>query len=186
MKHRIAMLTTAHRHDDVRIFSKEAKTLSEAGWQVDIINSYYEGNWDGINFIRAKIPAGRFGRFLLGREVLKKELLKRDAEIIMLHDPELIPMLPLLKKKGYISVFDAHEDVLSSISDRRWIWPGFRKAAWMFTKAMMDSCLSSTDALVAATDTISDKLGENAVVVRNRVTGEDCRLYDEAINQYKG
>ena len=33
MNHRIAMLTTLHPHDDIRIYHKESKALAQAGWR---------------------------------------------------------------------------------------------------------------------------------------------------------
>ena len=186
MEKKIIMLTTAHRHDDVRIFSKEAQALSKDGWKVEIINRYYCGSWKNkIEFKKVKIPQGRISRFLLSRSVMKKELVKSGTDsIIVLHDPELILMIPFLKKAGYKTVYDAHEDLLNSISGRRWIAPAFKPAVSRFAGRIINNYLPQSDAVIAVTETISKNLALNATVVRNRVTDEDCKLYDNAINKY--
>lgn len=47
---KILFLTTAHRHDDDRIFYHQAKALKEQGYEVKIcsLSSEFKGNVDGI------------------------------------------------------------------------------------------------------------------------------------------
>ena len=70
MNHRIAMLTTLHPHDDIRIYHKESKALARAGWRVEIYNPRMEAAGEyGIRFRRLILPSTRTIRLLRGRSI---------------------------------------------------------------------------------------------------------------------
>ena len=101
MNHRIAMLTTLHPHDDIRIYHKESKALARAGWRVEIYNPRMEAAGEyGIRFRRLILPSTRMIRLLRGRSIAYRALFESRADLFMLHDPELLPHLYWRKVTG--------------------------------------------------------------------------------------
>ena len=50
---RICMITSVHKHDDIRIYHKEAKALKKAGYDVTVLCQDYQGNDEsGVHFCR--------------------------------------------------------------------------------------------------------------------------------------
>lgn len=185
MKRIVAMLTTAHPYDDVRIYHKQAKTLAKAGWQVEIINRHFEGTGEeGVRFRKMSLPEGRAGRMLLGKSKVFEALERTNADICMLHDPELLWIIPLLRRRGVATVFDAHEDYPQALKSKMWIPKPLRIAAAKGGAGFLKVFLPQADAVIAATDCIAQHLGRRCVLVRNRATGEDCRLFDEAFERF--
>lgn len=179
------MLTTAHPYDDVRIYHKQAKTLAQAGWQVEIINRHFEGTGeDGVRFRRMALPDGRAARMLFGAGRALSALEECRADICVLHDPELLWLIAPLRRRGIAAVFDAHEDYPQSIKTKRWIPQPLRLVASKGGAGLLKVCLPQADAVMAATEQIARRLGRRAVLVRNRVTREDCRLFDEAAGRF--
>ncbi|MEG1774282.1 MAG: glycosyltransferase, partial [Oscillospiraceae bacterium] len=177
---KVAMLTVAHRHDDVRIYHKEARALAAAGWRVEILNPAYEGiGEDGIHFRRLLLPTGRTGRLCRGREVALRAVLASKAHLCHIHDPELLPLLGPLKRHGVATVYDAHEDFPRSVRTRDWIFSPLRGLASGCAERLLEGCLRHADGVIAATEPIARTLPcEHPVLVRNFVTARDCERYD--------
>lgn len=180
MNLKVAMLTTVHRHDDVRIFHKEAMALLASGRRIDIINPYYEGgDASGIHFSRLPLPEHRLGRVMWGRKQALRAVAQSRAHVCHLHDPELLPLVPRLGRMGVLTVYDAHEDLPRSLISRRWVLPPLRPAAVSGARALLRRYAPQADGIVAATETIAKTI-PGAVLVRNRVTDADCARFDEA------
>lgn len=186
MNHRIAMVTTAHPHDDVRIYHKEAKTLARAGWRVEIINSHFAGaDESGIRFCRVALPAGRLWRMLSARRAAAEALLQSRADICVLHDPELLPLLSDLQRMAIVTAYDAHEDLPAQLRTKPWIPVSFRDAAAHWGRRLLTRYLPLADGVLTATDSIAltlEGLNDRICVVQNRPTQEDCALFDTARN----
>lgn len=97
------MLSSAHFAFDDRIFYKEAKSLSQAGYEVVIIAWHdKEETIDNIKIIPLPILKDRFHRMTKTLWKLFKLALKEKADVYHFHDPELIfigIVLRLLDKK---------------------------------------------------------------------------------------
>jgi glycosyltransferase involved in cell wall biosynthesis len=89
------------------------------------------------------------------------------AKIVHLHDPELIPYIPLLRILGRIVIFDAHEDLPTQVLDKSYLSPVIAKAVSTVAKGLMQM-VRLCDAVVAATETIAERLpSKNVVVIHN-------------------
>lgn len=107
----ICMLSSAHSAFDVRIFYKEAKSLSKAGYEVVIISQHdKEEIVDNIKIITLPMPKNRFHRMTNIVWKLFKLALKEKADVYHFHDPELIPIGILLKLKRMKIIYDVHGD----------------------------------------------------------------------------
>lgn len=113
---KICILTSAHAAFDTRIFHKEAKTLSQAGYKVTLIAQHDKNEAvDGVSIIALPTPRSRFSR-ILGMPTLLKLSLQQKAEVYHFHDGELIPVAILIKliKRAKV-IYDVHEDVPKQI-----------------------------------------------------------------------
>ncbi len=184
MNHRIAMVTTAHPHDDVRIYHKQAKTLADAGWRVEIINPHFGGSGEnGIRFSRVALPAARFGRMLGARRAAAEALLQSRADICVLHDPELLPLLSYLRRAVMRTAYDAHEDLPAQLRAKSWIPAPLRNSAAYGGRRLLEKYLPMADGVLTATDGIAQTLGGlngRVCVVQNRPTQTDFALFDAA------
>lgn len=184
MNHRIAMVTTAHPHDDVRIYHKEAKTLARAGWRVEIINAHFAGtDENGIRFCRVVLPSGRLWRMLSARRTAVDALLQSRADICVLHDPELLPLLADLQRMVIVTAYDAHEDLPAQLRTKPWIPSPLSGSAARWGHKLLTKYLPLADGVLTATGGIAQTLAglnDRICVVQNRPTQEDCALFDAA------
>lgn len=77
-----------------------------------------------------------------------------DASIYHFHDPELIPVGLLLKKRGKIVIFDSHEDYTSDILHKQYIPAIARKAISKIYQLLERYSARRFDAVVTATPKI--------------------------------
>ena len=164
---RIALVSSAHPWDDVRIFRKEAKTLAAAGYDVTLI-AQRDGDAvvEGVRCVAIPFTRSRLARMLLGPwRVLSKAL---AYDVVHFHDPELIPVALLLKLLGKRVIYDVHEDVPRQIRDKTWIPSMLRGLVAGAVAAIEWIGAHSFDKVVAATPTIAGRFPERrTVVVRN-------------------
>ena len=102
----ICILTTVHRHDDVRIYYRQALSLAKAGYRVTLCCPDYEGKDEyGVRFCKLELPGGRFGRMWKASPTALKAALTEEYDLYHVHDPELLPAALKLKKRAHISAF---------------------------------------------------------------------------------
>ncbi|WP_200531417.1 glycosyltransferase family 4 protein [Halorubrum sp. LN27] len=167
---KVTILTSSHSTFDTRIFHKEARSLTNAGYDVTLITPHH------VNTVRDGISVKAVGNkdvdsanFRHTREIYH-EALNIDADVYHLHDPGLLPFGFMLSVKTDAKIiYDCHEDYgralrfydsvpLNPVSSR--VFPPVQSA---ITKRF--------DAVVAATDWIAEdfrRRGHNEVtLVRN-------------------
>jgi len=119
---RIVMLASTHPPTDARIFSKETATLVEAGHRVTILtmaNGEFEAS-PGVEFELMPRPKNRFVRVLKGRELARRAL-ELDADIYIIHDPEILYVGRWLARRGKKYIYDAHEPYPDFIAGKAWM-----------------------------------------------------------------
>jgi len=85
---KICILTSVHSVFDVRIFYKEAKSLSKAGYNVTLIAQHNKNEIvDGVKIIALPIAKNRFHRMTKIAWRLFRLALKEDADVYHFHDP---------------------------------------------------------------------------------------------------
>lgn len=127
---KICHITSAHKRYDVRIFTKELKTLSKNFDAYLIVNDILQNEVvDNINIFSTNYsPKNRYQRMVVSIKKIKKIVKSVNADLYHIHDPELLRLVPYIKKKlkKYV-IFDSHEDYLSTIGVKNWIPKILRK-----------------------------------------------------------
>jgi len=114
-------MTTVHHPYDTRIYHKECVSLKEAGYDVSLI-APVEKNEDlkqsKVDIIPIAKYKNRWKRMVLGPIRAYKIAKKLKADIYHFHDPELLAVGWLLKKKSNKVIYDIHEDYYTSIMQK--------------------------------------------------------------------
>lgn len=178
---KICIMTSVHKHDDVRIYHKEAKALREKGHDVVILCTDYEGtDENGIEFIRVKLPKARFLRLITASPIFFFAALKVHARVYHFHDPELISAGRRISKRTHV-IYDIHEDVPRQILTKPYLKP---KTAAFFSKwfeKREDKAISSLDIIITAAPVIEKrvkKLTQSTLMVCNYPKLEEFTVTD--------
>lgn len=154
---KICHLTSVHKRTDVRVFLKICTSLSLAGMDISLVVSDGKGN-DVVNDVKifdvAIQSESRIMRMTKTVAAVYQKALVLDAQIYHFHDPELIPVGLLLKRKGKIVVFDSHEDYTSDILHKQYIPIFSRNLISKFYQLFESYAASQFDAIVTATPKI--------------------------------
>jgi glycosyltransferase involved in cell wall biosynthesis len=165
-KPKICHLTTVHPPFDTRIFHKEAKSLAKAGYSVTLIARHdKEEIIDGVKIISLKTPKNRIVRMTKTLLECYRKAVKIDADLYHFHDPELIFVGWLLKRRGKKVIYDVHEDVPKQIRTKEWIWKPVRVMIAKVTGFLEKIFSRRFDGIICATPSIA----ENFEHLRGRV-----------------
>lgn len=146
-------VSIVHPATDVRIFTKQCKTLSGAGYDVVLYARTPNAAQDVEGVTVKPVPQGgnRLTRMTVGVWSLLRPLLAERADIYHLHDPELVPLGIALRARAKVPViFDAHEPLPLQIYDKHWIPDPLRPAVSRATKLLVKLTGRSISAIVAA------------------------------------
>lgn len=154
---RVCHLSSVHRQEDPRIFHKECHTLANAGYEVFLITKGKTYDKKGVHLIGVENTAkSRLQRMLGTTKKLYQKALEIDADVYHAHDPELLPVLMKLKKRGKCTIFDSHENTIATIDERTYLPKPVRKvASLLYTKYQTHTC-RKMDAIVTATPNITE------------------------------
>jgi glycosyltransferase involved in cell wall biosynthesis len=137
---RVAVGTIVHHPADARIYHRQIRALLEAGHQVTYIAPVDRENFSSERSSPQLhvIPVPRaVGRRRLGALVAARKALARhaaDADLILIHDPELLLALPARRRRPP-TVWDVHEDTAAALSTKPWLPRPLRPAAGLATRA---------------------------------------------------
>ncbi|WP_180687227.1 glycosyltransferase [Streptomyces gossypiisoli] len=127
---RILMVTVVHHPEDARILHREIAALSERGHRIVYAAPFSargvapRPGVEGVDLPRA---AGRDRRAAL--RAARALLAERgpEADVVLLHDPELLLALPgTLRRwrragRAPVTVWDVHEDTAAALTMKRWV-----------------------------------------------------------------
>ena len=123
-KKKVVHLTTVHHPFDTRIYHKECLSLNKAGYDVSLIvplENNQELPDDGIRLIATKKRKNRLARMLLSTWQTYRLAKKEQADYYHFHDPELLWVGWLLKKRSNTVIYDVHEDYYTSALQKEYL-----------------------------------------------------------------
>src|SRR5699024_7804743 len=130
-KRHVVHMTTVHHPYDPRIYYKQCLSLHEAGYQVTLISQTVNDNKNmdmPIDHIPVKKFTSRLKRMIFGTWDAYKKAKKLKADIYVFHDPELLFVASLLKKRNNTVIYDIHEDYITSILQKDYLKKTIKKA----------------------------------------------------------
>ena len=162
----VAHLTSVHPLHDVRINLHECQTLADAGYRVTLIGPPSDGAVlpKGIDYVTVRRSQGRSGRMTLTVARVYRAARRTRAVVYHLHDPELLPLAPLLRLQGARVVYDAHEDLPRQLLSKPWIPRHLRPAIGAVVNAALPWAGRLVNAVVAATDQVAKTFSRSDVV----------------------
>jgi len=165
------LLSSVHPCFDVRIFQKEARSLSEAGYEVTLVAvaDFHEKMVDGVRVIGLPKPGRRVLRSLNWWRIVRSARRER-ADIYHIHDPDLL--LPALAIKALTRrpvIYDVHENYPEDIQTKEWIpspLRGFLSRAFMLFENGMVRLM---DGVVVVNQHLAERFQgkSRVVIVRN-------------------
>ncbi len=148
----VVHMTTVHNPYDPRIYYKQCLSLHKANYDVTLISQGVDGKDKldmPINHIPLKSYTSRLKRMIFGTWDAYRKAKKEKANIYVFHDPELLLVAALLKKKDNVVVYDIHEDYITSILQKDYLNKPIKKLiAKIYT--MMEKVLTRNMALSIA------------------------------------
>ena len=125
---KIVHLSTVHEAIDNRILEKECHSLAQAGYDVRLVAQHPRDERIKDVEIRGLVaPESRLVRLTVTWAKALWMALRERPRVVHFHDPELLPAAFLLRLFGIITIYDVHEDYVTSLRDKRYLgwlrWP---------------------------------------------------------------
>lgn len=164
----VTHVSSVHPWTDNRVHYRECVSLAESGFDVTLIavDAPVEGHKTQVKLVL--LPRRRRAKRMIisSAQAIVLALLTRAA-VIHLHDPELVPYIPLLRAAGRKVVYDAHEDLPDQIFNKPYIPKRLLAITRVLCKAVLRVAKTS-DLIVCATDKIAEPFQDQAhAVIRN-------------------
>ena len=169
MTRKIVHLSTVHRTHDNRVFNKECRLLVERGFDVTLVIRAEVDEPSPVPVSALPTPKSRLERLTKTQVLAWRRLSDLKADLVHIHDPELIPMAWLWTRlHRAMLVFDAHEDLVKQISTKPYLKPWQRVLARAYARLLTRWADKGADGFVAATpDIAAGFANRNTVVVHN-------------------
>lgn len=166
----IAHLTVVHPRTDVRIHLRECRALAHAftNSRVTLVVADGFGHEvrDGVNIVDAGRPANRLHRLLSFSTRIFNIATRSPQDIFHIHDPELLVVGYLLRRRGAVVIYDSHEDLPRAVLSKAWIPRALRRPASLIIEYIEDWFVRRISVVVAATPAICARFRRVASEVR--------------------
>lgn len=164
---KVCIIAPVHIYTDVRVFQKEAKTLSYNGYDVTLLAKKDSKEIvDNIRIIPVPKYKNRFQRFLIQPWIIYKVLVMKP-EIIHLHNPETLLIGFIFKCFGKKVIYDTHEDFTKKILIKTWLPKLLRNTVAQLVVRVERLATRFFDGIICTQDDVAERLGKKATVIEN-------------------
>ncbi|MGC5077826.1 glycosyltransferase [Agrococcus sp. DT81.2] len=164
---RVAHLSSVHSWSDNRIHFREAASLQAAGADVVVVANAPQFPAKAIAAVHALRLRRRALRMLISSAEAVAYAIRRRVDVAHLHDPELVPFIPVLKAFGIKVVYDAHEDLLEQIGNKPYLPRRTKHLAQTLARPLI-RLAGTADLIVTATKKVAERFPPaKTVVVHN-------------------
>lgn len=168
MSYDIVHVSSAHPWVDNRVHLREAAAAAAIGLRVQLIavESELRAPRTGVDVVC--IPRRRRVRRMVVSTVQALRLAIRSrAQVVHLHDPELIWTIPVLRLAGRTVVYDAHEDLPDQVWSKDYL-SKLQRAVFAALSHVLLRVAGTADRIVAATEWTGRRFPEDrTVAIRN-------------------
>lgn len=180
----VLVVTCAHRGDDARIVHRQIRSLLEHDHTVALIAPEpgdEARRQDPRGLERLVIPRAEGRRRWRAWWAVRRTARRfaRVIDVVIVHDPELLPVLGVGRWHGATMVWDVHEDFVASVSDRRWI-PWFVRPVVRRLVAGLEWFARRRYRVVLAEDSYRERFPEAPVVPNSTWVLDDPAPLDSA------
>lgn len=154
---RVVHVSSAHPWTDNRIHYRECASLAAAGFDVTLIavESDTSGPVDGLTVVTLP-KRSRVSRMIFSSITAVALAVRTRANVVHLHDPELVWSIPLFRLLGRKTIYDAHEDLPSQVLSKPYLSP-MRKPFILFAAKAVVALSRLSHHVVAATSKIAER-----------------------------
>lgn len=154
---KVCQVSSVHKTFDTRIFYKICLSLVKK-YEVYYVSANAKTEVvSGVRIEGVDLPQSRIKRMLSLGKVLKK-LREIDADIYQFHDPELIPVGLLMKRRGKKVIFDSHEDIPQQLLWKEYLPKVLKRIVSKVYENFEKKSLKRYDALISVTPSIVERL----------------------------
>lgn len=190
---RVCVCTVVHHPEDARILHRQIRALLDAGHDVTYIAPFRSCNvtpdarLDAVDVPRAN-GRNRFSALRAARRALAHHA--PDANVVLIHDPELLLVLP----KHPAIVWDVHEDTAAALTAKDWVPGPLRRPLGPLVRSMERRAERSLTLLLAEEGYRARFRGDHPVVlnttyvpdVRPQPPGDDRVVYVGHLSEARG
>ncbi|MBU3689403.1 MAG: glycosyl transferase [Acidimicrobiales bacterium mtb01] len=122
----VVAVTTSHRGDDARIVHRQARVLLGLGHRVTLVAPDPGDDarrLDPLGLERRIVPRAsgrrRMGAWRAARRAVLS--LRSEADVVLIHDLELVSIVTTMRRRGALFVWDVHEDFEAMAGEAAWI-----------------------------------------------------------------
>lgn len=165
---RVVHVSSAHPAGDPRIFEKQCTSLAAAGYDVRLVATGTAPANATFPVVALERSSRRLVRMSLGvaRAVLRA--VRMRPQVVQLHDPELIPAVPLLRLLGIKVVFDSHEHIAASMDNKPYLPRALRAFARRASTLLVSFVDRTASAVITATPAIATEFhNEHTTAIQN-------------------
>jgi glycosyltransferase involved in cell wall biosynthesis len=164
---KICIIAPVHQYNDVRVFQKQAISLSNDYKSVTLFSRAGEDKVEeGVSIKNVPTFESRVLRFLY-LIVLYFRVLFYRSDVYILHNPDTLPLLFGLKLLGRKVIYDTHEDFSKRILMRGWIPGVFRPFLAKCIEYLEKLAYILSDSFIVTQNTLIEKYGNEAFLVEN-------------------
>ena len=175
--YRIVHLTSAHPALDVRIFHKECRSLSSAGYEVVVLGNHASNDIvGGVRLRGLGQSSSRLQRMTIKLCGICREAFRAGGDLYHIHEPELLIVGLFLRAAGKRVIYDIHEDLPRTVPYKAYVSKSIRKPLMWIVERAENAAARRMSGLVAATPAIKSRfrlVHSHTVVVNNYPIAEE-------------